>query len=195
MAKKSKPKKNTAPPPTFGRPTEYRPEYCQLLIEHMRQGGSVRTFGAVTNPPVSRQTVYDWLDRYPAFLDAKNQGEPLAERFWEQLLKSGASGQLKRLKKRAPMTDKDGNILRDAAGNILFDEEFEAATFNATATIFALKNKFPEAWRDRKEVEVGGKDGGPVRFQEMNKAQARTSLKKLALILKEFTEDEDDEGE
>lgn len=193
MASKKKPKKKTTPSP-IGRPTEYRPEYCQLLIEHMKQGGSVRTFGAVTNPPVSRQTVYDWLDRHPNFLDAKSQGEPMAEKFWENLLKSGAAGQLRRLKKRVPMTT-DGQVILGPDGKPVFEEEFEGATFNASATIFALKNKFPEAWRDRKELDVGGKDGAPVRFSTMGKAQAKTSLKKLAAILAAHAEDEDDEDE
>ena len=36
---------------------------------------------------------------------------------------------------------------------------------NATATIFALKNRFPEQWRDKQEHEVSGKDGGPIAIE------------------------------
>lgn len=33
---------------------------------------------------------------------------------------------------------------------------------NATAIIFGLKNMSAEEWKDRKAVEVGGPDGGPI---------------------------------
>lgn len=33
---------------------------------------------------------------------------------------------------------------------------------NAAATIFALKNRFPDQWRDKQEHEVSGHGGGPL---------------------------------
>ena len=35
---------------------------------------------------------------------------------------------------------------------------------NVTAQIFYLKNRQPEEWRDRRETEVTGKDGGPIQL-------------------------------
>lgn len=191
-SKKSPPLKKKNP---VGRPSSYRPEYCQKLIEHMRLGHGFHTFGVTLDPMVSHQTLYDWLDAHQEFLEAKSQGEKLSEKTWEEILRAGATGQLRRIKKEAPKTDDFGNVMYDAKGNVIMEREFEPAAFNATATIFALKNKFPARWRDRKEVEVAGKEGAPIRFQELSKDQAKVSLKKLATLLKEFSEDEEDEQE
>ena len=35
---------------------------------------------------------------------------------------------------------------------------------NATLCIFGMKNMATDDWRDRKEVEHSGKDGGPIHF-------------------------------
>jgi len=36
---------------------------------------------------------------------------------------------------------------------------------NATATIFALKNRFPDQWRDKQEHELTGANGGPIAIE------------------------------
>ena len=52
----------------FGRPSEYRPEYCQMVIEHMKQGKSLTAFaGSILVDPT---TVYDWIERHPDFSHA-----------------------------------------------------------------------------------------------------------------------------
>jgi hypothetical protein len=45
--------------------------------------------------------------------------------------------------------------------NALFDS---ATGGNVTAQIFFLKNRQPDKWRDRRETEVTGKDGGPIQL-------------------------------
>jgi len=45
--------------------------------------------------------------------------------------------------------------------NALFEN---AMSGNTTAQIFFLKNRDPERWRDRRETELTGKDGGPVQI-------------------------------
>lgn len=55
-----------------GRPTDYKSEYCQMLIEHMAQGHSFESFAAVINK--NRDTLYDWTVRHKEFLDAKKEG-------------------------------------------------------------------------------------------------------------------------
>lgn len=64
-----------------GRPTDYRPEYCKLLIEHMAKGFSYETFGAEVD--VCKQTVYTW-EKHPEFLDAKKKAFTKCQKFWEQ---------------------------------------------------------------------------------------------------------------
>ncbi len=65
-----------------GRPTLYKPEYCQMLIDHMAQGLSFESFGGVVD--VSKQTLYDWEKVNPEFLDAKKRGESHSRLVWEK---------------------------------------------------------------------------------------------------------------
>lgn len=72
---------------SFGRPPEYRPEYCQKLIDHMSTGMSYETFAATIN--TSRATLYNWEKQYPDFLDAKKEAFERGQEFWE---KQGIAG-------------------------------------------------------------------------------------------------------
>ncbi len=63
-----KPVNKKKPAAKMGRPTEYRPEYCQQLITHMAKGGSFESFGADAN--CHRGTLYDWEAAHPDFADA-----------------------------------------------------------------------------------------------------------------------------
>lgn len=61
-----------APPKKIGRPSLYKPEYCQMLIDHMAQGYPFETFAAQLG--THRYTLYRWVDEHPAFSDAKKIG-------------------------------------------------------------------------------------------------------------------------
>lgn len=71
----SKKKKKT------GRPSEYKPEYCQLLINHMADGLSYESFAGVIRKSI--QTLYNW-EAIPEFLEAKKIAEPLCRLWWEK---------------------------------------------------------------------------------------------------------------
>jgi hypothetical protein len=49
----------------FGRPTLYRPEYCEAVISFMSEGYDLTAFAGSIS--VSRDAVYDWMVRYPDF--------------------------------------------------------------------------------------------------------------------------------
>lgn len=54
--------------PGRGRPSEYLPEYCQAVIDHMAQGYSLTAFAGSIR--VARDTVYEWIVRHREFSDA-----------------------------------------------------------------------------------------------------------------------------
>lgn len=56
-----------------GQPTKYKPEYCQLVIDHMSRGLSFESFAGVVG--TCKQTIYSWMAKYPEFLDARNQAD------------------------------------------------------------------------------------------------------------------------
>lgn len=76
-----------------GRPTKYRGEYCQMLIDHMgKQGLSYRSFAGAIG--VSYETLYAWERKYKAFSDAKAKGEAQNLIFWEKMGNAGTAGKL-----------------------------------------------------------------------------------------------------
>jgi hypothetical protein len=77
----------------FGRPSTYKPEYCKMLIEHMTQGLSFESFAGVVDS--TKQTVYNWLELFPDFLDAKQQGAAKCLLTWEKIGNTGTLGKIK----------------------------------------------------------------------------------------------------
>lgn len=65
-----------------GRPTDYRPEYCQVIIEEMGgKGKSIAQFAR--DLQVSRKTIYNWADANPEFLHALTLAMEFSEAYWE----------------------------------------------------------------------------------------------------------------
>lgn len=57
-----------------GRPTEYRPEYCDAVIEAMSRGLSLTAFAGTIR--VARETVYKWMSVHREFSDAVSRAKP-----------------------------------------------------------------------------------------------------------------------
>jgi hypothetical protein len=77
----------------MGRPSKYKSEYCDLLIEHMKKGFGINTFGALVD--TCRDTVYEWVNVHPEFSDAYKRGREHYELFWERIGTMGTVGQIK----------------------------------------------------------------------------------------------------
>jgi transposase len=76
----------------FGRPTKYRPEYCQMLIDHMSEGYSFKSFAARVY--CNEDTVAEWAKVHKDFSDAKTIGRALERFIWEKLhLRCAATGE------------------------------------------------------------------------------------------------------
>lgn len=61
--------------PSSGRPTKYRKEFCELLIQHMSEGLSFDTFAGVLR--VNPDTLYEWAKVHPEFSESKKVGNAL----------------------------------------------------------------------------------------------------------------------
>lgn len=68
----------------------YKPEYDDMLIEHLEQGMMYQTFAAVLN--VNQDTLYEWEKKYPSFKEAKEIGKPKFLYHWEKLGIAGTKG-------------------------------------------------------------------------------------------------------
>lgn len=111
-----------------GRPTKYKPDYCDAIIEHMKDGASMASFAASIG--VCRATLNVWAGEHPDFLEAIKRGKAACASWWEERLRTIAS----------------------AGGT----------SAQATASIFGLKNMAADDWRDNKQLEHSGPDGGPI---------------------------------
>ena len=109
----------------FGRPTTYKQEYCQLLIKHMEQGLSFESFAGTIS--TTKKTLYNWADANPDFLHAKEIGTEKCRVFWEEL-------------------GRDYIVNRSVSGA-------ESTSLNTGVYVFNMKNRFPEEWKDKKEVD------------------------------------------
>jgi hypothetical protein len=64
-----------------GRPTDYRSDYCERVIELGAAGKSKAQMAAALG--VCRQTLENWKNDHPAFLDAITRARDLSLAWWE----------------------------------------------------------------------------------------------------------------
>lgn len=76
-----------------GRPSKYKKEYCDLLVEKMGEGYSIEAFAGFIG--VSKDTIYEWADQRDEFSDAKKEGEAQSRLFWERMGMAGMVGKVK----------------------------------------------------------------------------------------------------
>ena len=107
---------------------KYRPEYCEMLIDHLRKGLSISTFGAKVD--VTRSTIYEWINTFPEFKVAHDKGLQLAQEFFESRLSAKISGQ-------------------EIKG-------IDVKKIDTTALIFALKTRFHETYGDKTNLIAPG---------------------------------------
>jgi len=77
MNDKEKPSKYT------GRPTLYREEYCDKLIDWMAEGKSFVTFASTI--PCNPDTIAEWVKVHERFSEAKKIGKILEQTWWDNL--------------------------------------------------------------------------------------------------------------
>jgi hypothetical protein len=73
-----------------GRPSEYRPEYCQLVIEKMSEGLSLTAFAGFIR--VSKSSVYEWISAHREFSDAVSRARSARLLWWELKLQRSRKG-------------------------------------------------------------------------------------------------------
>ena len=101
------------------------------------------------NMGIKRQTLYDWKKKYPVFSDALKRGKEIIDRQVENSLLKRALGY--EYDEVTTTTYPDGG------------EETKRVTKHVvpdtTAQIFWLKNRKPDDWRDKKDVNLSGDIG------------------------------------
>ena len=164
-----------------GAPSKYRPEYCQMLIDHMANGDPLNTFTLKVN--VSVDTLYEWRSAHPDFSEACKVGRLKIEEYYIRMAKTMAAGQLRRVKSERVRVGSDGKPLFDQDGNVIYDREYEAATPAQAVFIFLTKNLLK--WHDKQSIEHTGPDGGSIKFANMTKPELEARVKELVAKAKQ----------
>ncbi len=75
----------------MGRPSEYKPEYCDTATRVLSDGESLAAVCAELD--ICRDTLYTWRENNPDFDKAVRKGLQKAQRDWESIGRSGITGQ------------------------------------------------------------------------------------------------------
>lgn len=116
----------------IGRPSKYKPEYCEKLIEHMASGLSFESFAGVIE--VNVDTLHEWAKVHEEFSDSKRLAFAKNMAFWEKL---GIEHIINK---------SDSESLGDGVSSS------KSRSLNASVWIFNMKNRFK--WRDRQPDET-----------------------------------------
>lgn len=147
--KKKKPAVNKETPPK-GRPTKYNPVYHIIMGESLARNGLTNEQIA-EKMEVATSTMTLWMKEYPLFSDAIRKGREEPDDLVEKSLFRLATGYRHCVQK--PMVVSVGN---NAGSEVQIVDFEEAIAPNPTAMIFWLKNRRPEKWRDKQEIEQVG---------------------------------------
>lgn len=103
------------------------------------------------NMGISRETLNQWSKKYPDISDALKKGKEVVDRQVENALLKRALGYKYEEKKieKGPDGSKATITIKEVAPDV-------------TAQIFWLKNRKPDQWRDKRDIEHSGEIGRGV---------------------------------
>ena len=76
----------------MGRPSKYKPEYCEAVIEVMKDGGSKEE--ACVAIGCTFHTFQNWQEKNPEFLQAVKEGEKASEAWWHRVGRRAVMGEV-----------------------------------------------------------------------------------------------------
>lgn len=149
-----------------GPPTKYKPEYCDLLIDHMSEGYSFESFSAIVR--VGRNTTYLWCKEFPEFKEAKEIAEAMALKYFETAIKASSMDECI-----------DDKILR---------EKFDPKKINITTMQWFIKSRFHSVYSEKNVTVL---EGGEKPIQVESKIDlSKLTLEELKMlkVIKEKTD-------
>lgn len=104
------------------------------------------------NMGITFQTLYKWQDKYSELREALKKGKEVVDREVENALLKRALGYEYDEVTQEPVTDKDTGITEMRVTKRVTKQIVP----DVTAQIFWLKNRKPEEFRDKRDVELSG---------------------------------------
>jgi len=135
-------------PAKTGRPTLFKPEYCEQAEKLCRLGATDLELADFFNVDV--RTIYRWAQAHDAFCQSLKSGKAASDERVERSLYNRAIGY---------SFDAVKIFMPAGAKEPVFAAYKEHVPPDTTAGIFWLKNRRSEQWRDKREVEHSGAIG------------------------------------
>lgn len=139
-----------------GRPTKFKREFVEQAEKLCRLGATDQEVADFIGVDV--RTLYRWKGEHEAFCQALRAGKEVADERVERSLFARANGY-----------EHDEVDIRVVGGEVVQTPIRKFYPPDTTAAIFWLKNRRPGEWREAKAVEVTGANGGPVRYQKIER--------------------------
>lgn len=124
-----------------GRPTDYREEYNEQAYKLALLGHTDKEMATFFE--VVEATIYNWKNEYPEFLEAIKRGKQVAD-----------GNVATRLYERAMGFEHDSEEIKVVDGQVVRVPVRKIYPPETVAAIFWLKNRQPELWRDKREMDV-----------------------------------------
>lgn len=118
---------------------------------------------------INRDTLYSWKKKYPDISDTLKKGKEVVDRKVENALLERAVGGVHEVKKHIKVKetyyDNQGRKCEKEEIKEVFDEVYVAG--DTTAQIFWLKNRKPDVWKDKQNVEISGLEEEQSKLKEL----------------------------
>lgn len=134
-----------------GRKSSYQAKYAEMAKKACEAGFTDKEIGDLFG--VCETTINKWKLDFVEFREALKAGKDVPDDRVERSLYHKAIGY-----------SFDSEKIFQFQGDIVRAKSLEHVPPDTTACIFWLKNRRKDVWRDRHEHELGGLNGGPVRF-------------------------------
>ncbi|EAF6697316.1 helix-turn-helix domain-containing protein [Listeria monocytogenes] len=125
---------------------------------------------------IARQTLYEWKKKYPVIDDALKRGKEVVDRHVESCLLKNATGYTytedvpMRIKKK--YYDEENRLCEKE--EVIVVKVSKQKPAETVAQIFWLKNRKPEDWRDKQNVEHSGNiEHSPNPFEQLSPDELR----------------------
>ena len=107
------------------------------------------------NMGIAPSTLYEWKKQYSEISEALKKGKEIVDRLVENALLKKATGEIRTIRKPIKVKEvlyENGKRISEKEHIEYADEEIYIPP-DTTAQIFWLKNRKPEEWRDKRQVE------------------------------------------
>lgn len=144
---KAKSATSKKPAPAKGRPSKYNADFTPLLAETLASKG-LTDRQIAEKLGITESTINKWKIDYPVFSESLKRGKEAPDDMVEASLFKRAIGF---------ENEKAVKIFMPAnAGGPVYAPYTEIVHPDVTACIFWLKNRRPDRWRDKQEIEHSG---------------------------------------